>query len=335
MRKIWALFKARNLEFVRDKGALSWNFIFPIFIILGISLAFNGHRPMFKVGYLGDETKLKSELAEVYDLPHIKLIKVDDWEKAKIQLQQHNFHLLINLMDTPDYWVNTLSREGQFLDKLLSTDTNLERHELTNKQIGYVDWLLPGILAINMMYGALYGVGYVIVRYRKNGYLKRLQATPLRPFEFLCAQLGSRLVISQIVVTIVFIGCCLILKLNIQGNYLLLLLLSILGSFSLIGLGLMLCSRVMSEELSRGLLEMMAWPMLLLSQAFISLDQAHVSLQWISKALPLTYLIHGWREVMYYGAGFKDIMPDMIFLTCFGFVCLLVGAKLFKWHPSQ
>lgn len=335
MQKIWALFKARNLEFVRDRGALAWNFIFPIFIVIGISLAFNGHRPMFKVGYLGDEHTLKNELSEVYTLPHIQLVKITDWNKAKIKLQQHDLHLLIDLSDKPAYWVNALSREGQFLDKLISDETHLQRHELSTRQLRYIDWLLPGILAINMMYGALYGVGYVIVRYRKNGYLKRLQATPLSPFEFLSSQLASRLIISQIVVGILFVGCYLILKPSIFGNVFLLFLLSVLGSFSLIGLGLLLCSRVMSEELSRGLLELLAWPMLLLSEAWFSLDQAHVVLQWISKALPLTYLIRGWREVMYYGAGFEDILPELLFLGGFGLFCLFVGAILFKWHPSQ
>ncbi len=335
MKRILALLKARNLEFIRDKGALSWNFLFPVLIIIGISFAFNGDRPLFQIGYFGDELTLKSEFSDIHQWPDIQLIKVDDFDKALLKLEQHQYHLLLNLSDKPSYWVNHLSTQGRFLDSLLDGKTSLVRNELSVKKLRYVDWLLPGILAINMMYGALYGVGYVIVRYRKNGYLKRLQATPLTSFEFLTAQLLSRLIISQLVVSLLFAGCSFVLNLGFHANLWLLFLLSVFGAFALSSLGLVLCSRVMSEELSRGLLEVAAWPMLLLSQAWFSMDQAHPILQAISKLLPLTYIIDGWRDVLYYGATFSDIKDNLIYLAMIGFACLLIGSKLFKWHGSQ
>lgn len=332
MKRILALFWARNLEFIRDRGALTWNIIFPVFLVVGISLAFNGHTDLFRIGYVGE--KADSAHLKLIDMPSIEWVKLKDWNKGLIQLQQHQLHLLYKDQPEPEYWVNTLSPQGQFLDEMLN-DKPIKRHQLTNKKLRVIDWILPGILAINMMYSSLYGVGYVIVRYRKNGYLKRLQATPLTAIEFMLSQLGSRLILSQIVITFLFLGCYWLLKPTLVGSFALLLLISVLGAFALIALGLVLCSRVMSEELSRGLLEMSAWPMLLLSEAWFSLDQAHPVLQWISKALPLTYLIHAWREVMYYGATLSDVAPDLIFLALFGGVCLLIGAMTFKWHSNQ
>lgn len=333
MKRMLAILKARNYEFIRDRGALAWNFIFPLFIIIGISLAFNTDRALFQVGIKGSMTELSQAAPELANLPHLQFIEVDDWQKAQIKLEQHQYHLLVDTQ-TKEFWVNALSREGQFLDSVLS-QSELERHEFSSKKLRYVDWILPGILAINMMYGSLYGVGYVVVRYRKNGYLKRLQATPLKPIEFISAQLISRLIISQIVIAILFAGCYALLRPEIYGQIWLLLLISVLGAFSLTSLGLLLCSRVMSEELSRGFLEMMAWPMLLLTEAWFSLDQAHPALQWVSKCLPLTYIIDGWRSVLYYGANFTDVQGHLIFLFTFGLIGLIIGAKLFRWHPNQ
>ena len=335
MKRIWALFWARNKEFIRDKSALTWSFVFPIVLVIGIGMAFTGNQPIFKVAYMGETTQLSQQASLLKAYPEIDFIQVSNWPKAKIRLEQHEYDLLLDLRQgNADYWINEASDKSKFLDALMKSSP-LKRQGLSSKNLRYVDWILPGILAINMMYGALYGVGYVIVRYRKNGYLKRLQATPLTAFEFLTSQMLSRLVISQCVMLVIFALCFAILQPVIYGSLWLLLALSILGAFSLCSLGLLLCTRVASEEFSRGLLEMASWPMLLLSQAWFSLDSAHPSLQAISKLLPLTYLIHGWREVMYYGATLKEVWGDLLFLGGFGFITLLVAGKLFKWHLNR
>ncbi len=334
MKRILALMFARNKEFIRDKGSLAWSFGFPIFLVLGISLAFQDPQTLFKVAVLGDTIQLEPSIKEIIELPQVTVIEAKNKDKAMLRLQQHDYHLYIE-PTSKSYWINTESVEGSFLEKVFPEDSGYQRNELEAKKLRYIDWLLPGIIAINMMYGALYGVGYVIVRYRKNGYLKRLQATPVTSFEFLSSQLLSRLVISQSVMILLFAGCYFVLRPPVIGSYLLLFILSLCGAIALAGLGLMLASRVQSEELSRGLLEMFAWPMLILSEAWFSLDSAHAALQWISKCLPLTYLIRGWREVMYYDAGFADIQFECLFLIIFGLITLSIGAYLFKWHSTS
>ena len=95
---------------------------------------------------------------------------------------------------TPRYWVNTSSPKGYIVEKLLlAADRDAQRQPVTGDAVRYVDWLFPGILGMNMMFSCLFGVGYVVLRYRKTGFLKRLHATPLSAFEFLSAQVLSRL----------------------------------------------------------------------------------------------------------------------------------------------
>lgn len=338
MRKIWALTKARNLEFFRDIEALSWNLIVPILLVVGIALAFNGgQKQLFKIALIQEHD---GHFEHILDLDAIQVIHTQQPQAALKRLEQHQYDLVLKRESAQkwQYWYNPLSDKSQFLDKLIQkidTSHHYTPVELNGEKIRYVDWVFPGILAINIMYSALYGIGYIIVRYRKNGYLKRLQATPLTTVEFLMSQVLSRLMITIVMTSFIFTCCYLLLSPTMAGSFLLLLLLFIIGMVCMIALGLLLCSRVASEELSRGLIELAAWPMLLISGAWFSLDQAHVSIQWFSQILPLTHLIHAARDIMLYGATFQEVQFEFIILGGMSLVFLLAGVINFKWYKTK
>ena len=142
-----------------------------------------------------------------------------------------------------------------------------------------MDWLVSGLLSMNMMFSALFGVGYNLVRYRKNGVLKRLKATPLRAFEFLTAQVVSRLILIMSVFTVVYQGSDYFLRFQRLGSLLDLYLIFALGSACLISLGLVVAARVTSEELAGGVLNMLSWPMMFLSGVWFSLEGAPKALR--------------------------------------------------------
>ena len=100
---------------------------------------------------------------------------------------------------------------------LSTQDTGLIRSNVTGIEVPYVEWLFPGILGMNMMFSALFGVGYVVVRYRKNGVLKRMSVTPVRPLEFLGAQVLSRIFLLLITTAIVYIGCSVHVRIYLPG----------------------------------------------------------------------------------------------------------------------
>lgn len=332
MRKIFTLAFARSLEFFRDKEALTWNIIMPIFFVMAIAFAFgHGQKPLYKISVV---SKSEQALQSLPRLKYIEYLQVDDLQRAQKKLEQHQTDLVIYLEDKWQYWFNPMSEKSDFLNQLFENiaTSSFTVHRLEGAKIRYVDWVFPGILAINIMYGALYGIAYVIVRYRKNGYLKRLQATPLTAVEFLLSQVVSRLFISVMMLFIVFISCILLLNPVMNGNVFTLFLLYCIGILCIISLALLLCARVSSEELSRGLLEMAAWPMLLISGAWFSLDQAHYSIQWISQILPLTHLINAARNVMLYGASMGDIKFELMVLTTMTAIFLLLGSLIFKWR---
>src|SRR6185369_13071850 len=133
---------------------------------------------------------------------HVQFYRETDLDKAIAKVGRHQVDLLMDLRSQPGrYWINTESAKGETIEHLLKAAPGpaLERQATTGAPIRYVDWVAPGLLGMNMMFSCLFGIGYVIVRYRKSGYLKRLNATPLTSLEFLLAQLVSRLALTMLI----------------------------------------------------------------------------------------------------------------------------------------
>jgi ABC-type multidrug transport system permease subunit len=207
-----------------------------------------------------------------------------------------------------------------------------QRQAVEGAEIRYVDWFLPGILGMNMMFSCLFGVGFVIVRYRKNGFLKRLKATPLGAFQFLFAQLISRLLLIMIITTVVYSGCNLFIEFNMQGSYWVLLLVNTLGATSMISIGLLIAARTASEEFAGGTLNSVTWPMMLLSGAWFSLEGTHAWVQQLAQIFPLTHMISATRAIMNEGATLSQVMPQVWVITGMSVIFLALGAYIFKWE---
>jgi ABC-type multidrug transport system permease subunit len=323
------------MEFVRDKSSLGWNIVFPLLLVVGFAFVFSGEpRAMFKVGVLGDAASLRESEREFFALKYIQFIAVDDREKAVDKVEHFQLDLLMDLRQGLRYWINENSPNGYVLERMLrgAGGAPYERTAVKGREIRYVDWVVPGILAMNMMFSCLFGVGYVIVRYRKNGFLKRLKATPLTPFEFLSAQMVSRLLLIQTITVAVYAGCDSFLHFQMRGSYANLFLISLLGAICLISLGLLISARLSSEEFAGGILNLITWPMMLLSGVWFSLEGVNPLVRKISLFLPLTHLVDGARAIMTEGAGLADISLHLLVLGLMSAVFLAAGSLIFKWE---
>ena len=326
-----AVLRARNTEFLRDRAALSWNILFPFLIVLGFAFAFSGgNTDQYKVGVI----QLAKQSAHPFlATKYIHFQDVDDTQLALTKVSRHQMDMLLDL-NTGQYWINETSPNGYMLERLLSASSqnNYKRELLSGREVRYVDWLIPGILGMNMMFSALYGVGFVIVRYRKNGVLKRLKATPLNVLEFLTAQLASRLWLILCVLTVIYVGTNLFVDFIMHGNYLHLLAVFTLGAFSMICLGLVVASRLKSEELADGMLNLVTWPMMFLSGVWFSLEGLHPWVQKLAQVFPLTHITHAARAIMLDGASLGDVAGDLLILALISLILLLLGAFLFRWE---
>ena len=334
IRRFLALLQARNMEFLRDRSSLGWNIAFPILLVFGLALIFNdGERAIFKVGLL-TQSSLEQIDHPILDDPHIEFFVVNNEQEAVRKVRLHKIDLLLDPTAPGRYWVNQQSQKGHFLEiqLLAGSPETPERVEVDGDPVRLIDWLMPGILGMNMMFSCLFGVGYVVVRYRKSGFLKRLNATPTRAIEFLAAQVFSRLLLIMTLTAAVFIGTDLILDFRMEGSYLLLFTTAALGAMALIAMGLMISARVSSEELAGGLLNFVTWPMMVLSDVFFSMEGSHPAIVTLAKFLPLTQLMQASRAVMLEGAGFAEVLPQLAALATMTLVFLLLGAFWFRWR---
>ena len=185
---------------------------------------------------------------------------------------------------------------------------------------------------MSLMFSALYGVGYVIVRYRKNGVLKRLDATQLTAFEYLTAQLLSRLCMIAFTVLVLWVGCSLIFRFKVEGSYVDLAVMLATGSLSMISLGLLVASRAASEEFAEGILNFITWPMMFLSGVWFSIEGAPEWVKTFSQCLPLTHLLSGARKIMNDGVALTQVGTELAVLAGMTLFFLSLSALLFKWN---
>jgi ABC-type multidrug transport system permease subunit len=184
---------------------------------------------------------------------------------------------------------------------------------------------------MNMMFSCLWGVGWVVVRYRKNGVLRRLQATPLTPLEFLSAQVIARMIIVTLVTLMVFVGADLAVDFTMRGSYFTLFLVFFSGAACLTSMGLMVATRLKTEEVADGLLNLISWPMMIFSGVWFSMDGTHPVAQFMSQLLPLTHLVNAARRIMIDGAGVIDVAYEISLLSGLTIVLMLLSARLFRW----
>ena len=345
-KRFWAILKARNLEFFRDKSAFGWNFIFPFLLVAGFGIIFGGKTyTEYKIGVFPADSEQVSVAA--LDIPqrfkemnHLKFIGFADAAAGLKKLKHHRIDFLLKSGPSPhQYWVSDSSPKGYVVEQMFKASLippedqpNAEKKAIQGSAIRYIDWLFPGILAMNMMFSALWGVGYVVVRYRKNGVLKRLKVTPLTAFEYITAQAISRIFLLMSTLVVVWTGCDLIFSFDVQGTYLDLFLVFFLRSLSLTSLGLVLASRGTSEEFTTGILNFISWPMMFLSEVWFSLEGAPQWVKTFAKIFPLTHMLTAARKIMHEGAGLLQIGPEVAVLSMMTLGCLVLGAVLFSWN---
>jgi ABC-type multidrug transport system permease subunit len=343
-RRILTILVARNREFYRDRAGLSWNILMPIMMVLAFAFIFSDTaRDVFKVGVIAADPETAAAAFPFLQTRHIQFIPVTDSAAAIAKVERHQLDLLVDPNDAPRYWVNSDSANGYLVEHLLlasgapgnqgdAADVTPQRVTVSGAALRYVDWVLPGVLAMNIMFSSLWGVGWVIVRYRKNGVLRRLKATPLSPWEFLAAQVFSRLLVVLGASLVVYTGASLLLDFPMHGSYMALALVYLAGALCLISLGLIVSSRLRTEEVADGLLNLISWPMLLLSGVWFSMEGGSGAAQVLSRFLPLTHIVEGARAVMIDGAGVVQILPQIGLLAGLALLFLTLAAWMFRWE---
>jgi ABC-type multidrug transport system permease subunit len=331
----------RTKEFVRESEALFWVFGFPLILALALGFAFREKPPDRVPVAIVAGPNAAQRLAALQKSP-VLLPSIMSEQEARDALRRGKVSLLIEGDDTVVFRFDATRPDAQSArreaDDALQTaagrrDVVATREERVHEQgARYIDFLIPGLLGMNLMGTGMWSMGFTIANARMKKLLKRLVATPMRKTDFLLAQFLSRLIWLLIEVTVLVVFGWLVFGVRVNGSILLLAILCIVGGFSFSGIGLLTASRARTIEAVSGLMNLIMMPMWLCSGVFFSYERFPDSVKPIIRLLPLTLLNDALRAVINDAAGLTQIASKLALLAVWGFVTFMIGLKVFRWQ---
>lgn len=327
--------------FYREPEAIFWVFGFPIVLAFALGIAFKNRGPgELRVGVqrgIGD-----SVTARVLDSAPGLSAAVLDSSAARDELRTGRIALLVVPGEPLTYRYDSTRTESRLVR--LEVDEALQRDRGRNDPVlvrddrvveqgsRYIDFLIPGLLGMNLMGSGLWGVGFSVVQARTKGLLKRFLATPMKKSEYLLSYVLSRLVFLVLEVGALIGFGWWVFHVGVHGTLAGLATVVLLGAFSFSGLGLLVASRAKTVEAVSGLMNLVMLPMWILSGTFFSYARFPDAMQPFVRALPLTALNDALRAVMIDGASLTHVSPALAIVGVWGFVSFAVAVKIFRWR---
>jgi len=338
---VWQLSLTKIRELLREPEALFWVFVFPILLALALGIAFRSSDPEeLVVGVQtgeGVET-IERALERAEGLRPVVL----DAEQARERLRTGRVTLVVIPGETLTYWYDPTRQESdaarRAVDDALQRDSGrtdvfiANTQEMTEKGSRYIDFLIPGLLGMNIMSTGMWGIGFYIVTARQNKLLKRLVATPMRRSEFLLGQIFGRLFLLVFEVGALLLLANLIFDVPVRGSWLTLGFVSVLGAMTFAGMGLLVASRARTVEGVSGLMNLVLMPMWILSGVFFSTSRFPEVMQPVVQALPLTALNDALREVMLDGTSILGILDEVALTAVWGVAAFGAALWVFRWR---
>jgi ABC-2 type transport system permease protein len=332
---------ARLREFAREPEAIFWAFIFPILMSVTMAVAFpgGGGKPAVVGVEPGAgaaairETLSHAEGVTVRDIP------AGDQTRA---LREGEVHLLIVPGNPPTYRFDPGRDESRIARLLVdaalkkaagrSEPWTAREEPVQLPGSRYVDWLIPGIVGLNIMGTSMWGIGFSIVQARMRKLLKRLIASPMRKSEYLLAQVAGRLVLLAPEAGVPLLFGVIALGMPIRGSLVSITIVSLVGALSFGGVGLLLASRARTFEAISGLMNLTMVPMWVVCGVFFSSANFPQAFQPFIQALPLTALVNALRSVILEGAGLQSVARELAVMAAWGIGGFAVALRFFRWR---
>ncbi len=332
---------SRLREFVREPEAVFWTYGFPLLLAVGLGIAFR-NRPVEKIYVdVAEHTQAADVVASLKRGPEM-VVEVHPFPECRDHLRLGKSSLVVIPGDSYTYLFDPTRPESslarQRVDDVLQRaagrrdPVGISEKLVTEPGARYIDFLVPGLLGMNLMGGGLWGVGFVIVDMRVKKLLKRFVATPMKRTDFLWSMIGGRLVFTLPELVVILGAGALFFKVAVRGNWMAIIMLSIIGAISFSGLGLLVASRAQRIETVSGLMNLIMLPMWLLSGIFFSPDRFPDMLQPVVQALPLTQLNYALRAVILEGASLASQSWRLLILVAWGGISFVLALRWFRWN---
>ena len=369
---LWELTLARTREFVREPEAVFWVFVFPVLLAIALGIAFRETGPatvqvaVEADGLQGQASSSGRLVEQLEGRSDIEVLLLPP-EAAALALRTGRVSLVLQPArsqapasgspeaaetvsaspglpgpqglvyrydpDRPDSRVARLVVDDALQRAMGRKDVARVRDEaVAQPGARYIDFLIPGLVGLNLMGSCMWGLGFAVVQARTRKLLKLLAATPMRRTHFLLSFMLSRLVFLALEVMAVIGFGWMAFGVSVQGSILDLGVISLVGAMSFAGLGLLVAARPRTIEGVSGLMNLVMLPMWLLSGTFFAASRFPEFWQPVIQALPLTALNDALRATVNEGLPLASSLPDVVVMAAWGSVSFLLALRWFRWQ---
>lgn len=350
---LWELTRSRLLEFVREPETIFWVFVFPVLVAIALGIAFRVRPPdPFRVGLVGADRAVEHAAELLRAAPSVQAQRLSP-PQAAAGLRTGKIDISVSALSAPGDPPSRADASGLVLRfdptrpegraARLAVDDALQRaagradvlrieEEHATAQGGrYIDFLIPGLVGLNIMGSAMWGIGYSVVLARRHKLLKRLAATPMRRSHYLLSWMLSRLLFLVPEVAVLLVFGWIVFGVRIHGSLLGLGLVALLGSLCFMGLALLVASRTSSTEAASGWMNAIQLPMWLLSGSFFSYERFPELSHPFIRLLPLTAFNDALRALVNEGATLGAVAWPVTVLGGWSALTFVLALKLFRW----
>jgi len=338
---VWQLSVTKARELYREPEALFWVFVFPILLALALGIAFRTSGPEeisigVQRGAGAEAIERALEKAEGFRPALL------DPDEARQRLRTGRVALVVIAGEPLTYWYDPTRPESaaarMAVNDALQSDAGrvdvvaVDTREMNEKGSRYIDFLIPGLLGMNIMGTGMWGIGFYIVTARQKKLLKRLVATPMSRSQFLLGQIFGRMFLLVFEVGVLVAFATLLFDVPLRGSIVTLAFVSVLGAMTFAGFGLLVASRAKTVEGVSGLMNVVMMPLWILSGIFFSTSRFPDAMQPVVQALPLTALNDALREVMLDGASLFSILDEVALTAAWGVAAFVAALMIFRWR---
>ncbi|MBK9503096.1 MAG: ABC transporter permease [Leptospiraceae bacterium] len=344
LNTIYQLVTAEFKEFYRNPGILFWALGFPLIIATILGFAFTKKQEVNRnVGVIVTDSNtsliqtLQNKVPDNESYTKFTFIPYS-LDEAKVAMKRGRISLYMEKKSKEyKYYFDSNNSESHLtyllLDRMLSgiKNTKDQVNHLSNKGDRYIDFLIPGLLALGIMNSCLWGTAWTLMDMRSKKLLRRLISTPLPKPIFLFSHFISRSVLSGIEYLLLMTFAYFAFNVEIQGSALGLLILFLSGTFAFSGIAIFASSRASNSQIANGVINAISFPMMMMSGIFFSYHNFPDWATSIIRFFPLTLLADSVRAIFIEGAGLNLVVGPSLILVAVGFLFFGIGLKIYKW----
>jgi ABC-2 type transport system permease protein len=333
-------------ELIREPEVLFWAVLFPVSLsaVLGFAFSQQGTKEN-KVGYIQNQfseahtaiTILKNNPSDSLSNTDFTFVPLDS-AQAFLQLKRGEIGLIINpeSQNSFTYHFDPANENAYLqylqLEKKLQTGNATQIKPIVTRGSRYIDFLIPGMIALGLMNSCIWGIGWSLIELRIKKLLRRMVATPMNRSQFLLAQFATRLILTLFENILLLLFAYFLFDVRVQGSLFTVLLLFIAGNMAFGGIAILVAARPEKTQVGSGIINFITLTLTIVSGIFFSYTNFPGWAASIIQYMPLTLLADAFRSVFNEAASLAEVGSKILILLSYGVVCFIIGLRVFKWY---